>query len=395
MRLRLFLMGGLLVAAVALLGVAVPGTTSAQQDMRNHDEIVRRLAEWKRDYPPDKYPQFYKGITFDSAAPAGVIPQPVPGDAKGRALIIGLNGLDPDRYGGWPGTLEGCENDADAMKTIADNRGFGPAVVLKTGAATRERVFTEIRNAAANLEKGDIFLITYSGHGGQVDDTNGDEEDRLDETWCLFDGEVIDDELAELWAGFKSGVRILMLSDSCHSGSIAKFQRDAEAVKTIKLPRARGPDAALQKKFADFNKSLEAYIKDPKLENVPKMASPVRAIPEDIQKRVLAAQQKFYEPIFRNINAKNLGERTVDIKASVLLISGCQDKELSMESGGNGVFTREVVVVWDGGRFPGDYTAFHKKLLVEMPDTQNPNLFPVPENRPDTAFLNQKPFTIK
>ena len=36
--------------------------------------------------------------------------------------------------------------------------------------------------------------MSYSGHGGQTPDLNGDEPDRKDETWCLHDGQLIDDD---------------------------------------------------------------------------------------------------------------------------------------------------------------------------------------------------------
>jgi hypothetical protein len=38
-----------------------------------------------------------------------------------------------------------------------------------------------------------VFFV--SGHGGQVKDTDGDEEDGLDETLCLWDGQCADDFL--------------------------------------------------------------------------------------------------------------------------------------------------------------------------------------------------------
>ena len=38
--------------------------------------------------------------------------------------------------------------------------------------------------------------MTYSGHGGQIEDVSGEEEDKKDETWCLYDGELIDDEVS-------------------------------------------------------------------------------------------------------------------------------------------------------------------------------------------------------
>ena len=69
---------------------------------------------------------------------------------------------------------------------------------------------------------GDIFWITYSGHGSQVPDQNGDESDGLDETWCLYDCQILDDTLFDLWSRFKEGVRIVIFSDSCHSGTIAR-----------------------------------------------------------------------------------------------------------------------------------------------------------------------------
>jgi hypothetical protein len=62
----------------------------------------------------------------------------------------------------------------------------------------------------------------YSGHGNQVPDLDGEEPDKLDETWCLYDGQMIDDELYRMYGALAEGVRVLILSDSCHSGTVAK-----------------------------------------------------------------------------------------------------------------------------------------------------------------------------
>ena len=44
-----------------------------------------------------------------------------------------------------------------------------------------------------------------------------------DETWCIYsDRQLVDDELYSLWAQFAAGVRIFVLSDSCHSGTVLK-----------------------------------------------------------------------------------------------------------------------------------------------------------------------------
>ena len=41
-----------------------------------------------------------------------------------------------------------------------------------------------MRGAASEVGPEDMFLITYSGHGGSVVDLSGDEPDFRDETWC-------------------------------------------------------------------------------------------------------------------------------------------------------------------------------------------------------------------
>ena len=114
--------------------------------------------------------------------------------ARGISLHIAVNHCDPDHYNGWSGPLKSCEHDADTMQGIARARGF-ETNQLKTEQATRDGVKQAIKNAARELNPGDIFLVTYSGHGNQVPDVTGDEEDNEDDTWCLHDGQLLDDEL--------------------------------------------------------------------------------------------------------------------------------------------------------------------------------------------------------
>lgn len=87
------------------------------------------------------------------------------------------------------------------------------------------------RPAAAALTSGDIFMITYSGHSGQAPDESGDEQDLTDETWCLYDGQLIDDELFIAWSAFRPRIRVVVLADSCHSGSVTRA-----ALAMVSLP---------------------------------------------------------------------------------------------------------------------------------------------------------------
>jgi Caspase domain. len=276
--------------------------------------------------------------------------------AKGLALCIGLNAVDPKHYSGWSGHLTACEADAQDMTQIAKSQDF-TATTMLTGDATLETVKRRIEEAAASLRGGDTFMLTYSGHGGQLPDLNHDEPDGLDETWCLFDGELVDDQIYALLGNFQEHVRIIVLSDSCHSGSVVKqayYHGTADARKSAMgdLPRYRcmPPDAVL----ATYRKN-----------------------------------KAFYDPILRD---RNLIKRQESVKASVLLISGCHDNQLSQDGNFNGLFTSRLLSVWDDGSFEGGYRKFHKQIKRSMPPDQTPDYFRV--GIQDAAFEKSKPFSI-
>jgi hypothetical protein len=276
--------------------------------------------------------------------------------AKGLALAIGLNSVDPKHYGGWSGELNACEADAEDMANIAKSKNFNVKTLL-TKAATRGKVIGEISKAAKTLKSGDILMLSYSGHGGQVPDLNNDEPDAQDETWCLYDGEFIDDEIYVQLGKFAQGVRILVFSDSCHSGTV------------VKLAYYQGTTAA---RSSGTSPQGVRY----------------RFMPPDVALRTYRANRVFYDRILRNI--KKDAEEAV--KASVLLISGCQDNQLSADGDFNGLFTSQLLRVWKSGVFKGNYKKFYQAIVRRMPPDQTPNYFRV--GRIDPKFEAQRPFTI-
>lgn len=273
---------------------------------------------------------------------------------KGISIHIGLNRVDPSHYQDengqpWEGVLKGCENDARDMQAIAKKRGFSTQLMLNE-AATAEAVQGAIVDAAKSLKKGDILLLTYSGHGGQVADRNSDEGDDYDETWCLYDRQLVDDELYALWGGFAKGVRILMFSDSCHSGSVSRA---------------------------------------PGLENAIRMSGArVRMMPRLAAEQTYRTHRKFYDRIQRDLP---LGDNQ-PVRATVLLVSGCQDNQFSGDGDANGLFTETLKKVWNGGRFKKSLPEFHKAIVKQMPPWQAPNYFVVGAANP--GFEAQQPFTV-
>src|SRR5206468_2787456 len=84
------------------------------------------------------------------------------------ALSVGLNDPSHEYYGNAFERLRGAENDAISMQQIAGECGFETCLLLTARDATWAGVTSEIQSAAAALESGDIFLISYSGHGSEL-----------------------------------------------------------------------------------------------------------------------------------------------------------------------------------------------------------------------------------
>ena len=282
--------------------------------------------------------------------------------ARGISIHIGLNRVDPAQYDGWDGALGGCINDATEMSNIAQQNGFYPITVLLDDQATSTQVLEEISSAATSLEAGDILFLTYSGHGGQVPDVNGDEEDGNDETWVLFDRMLMDDELYLLWSQFAPGVRIVMLSDSCHSGTLLKQAFHKQMVSKSQF--AQRSDAA-------------ASV-TPTLKLIP---------PEAASANFIQHESEYKASQWLAVRGKN-----TPIEASVILISGCQDSQLSGDGFPNGVFTAALLDVWQNGSFRGSYRSLWRQIAAQMPPYQSPNFYTV--GRHDPAFEEQQPFSI-
>ena len=228
--------------------------------------------------------------------------------ARGVSLHIGLNEVSPNHYrdsagNPWSGRLYACENDARAMAELAAAQGFEVHGPLLTAEATAAAVLAQLHAAAQDLAPGDTFFMTYSGHGGQVENTNPDddpEDDALDETWCLYDRQLLDDELFAAFSEFGAGVKLVVFSDSCHSGTVT-----------------RG---------------------DPPMSDDP----PVKQLPFEVSVATEKANAAMYSTLQTEIPTKRLA--TID--ATVVLLSGCQDDQFSRDGRLNGAFTAALIDAW-------------------------------------------------
>jgi metacaspase-1 len=78
-------------------------------------------------------------------------------------------------------------------------------------------------------------------------------------------------------------------------------------------------------------------------------------------------------------------------KAAVILISGCQDNQVSLDGDHNGAFTGQLRRIWNNGKFSGNHSRFHAQIVAGMAASQTPNLFLL---GPAGAFAAQRPFTV-
>lgn len=261
---------------------------------------------------------------------------------KGLALLIGISKLDSNHYDGSWVVIPPAENDAKTMKAIAVSRGFN-ATMLLTKDATYSRVTKEIQKAAQILKSGDTFLVFFSGHGHRLKDcANCDEADGWDETWCLYDGMIVDDKLAQLWTKFSAGVRIVLILDSCHSGTA--FKKRIVPVHSWALAR---------------NPCLQ-------------FASPVKGLSYATGCRTVRRNWKFY----RTIAASTKGDECVlrKIKCSLIVLSACADSKRAYfdPNATNSQFTFYVNEVWRVGAHTDNYPKFFAEIKRQMPDSQVP-----------------------
>jgi hypothetical protein len=146
-----------------------------------------------------------------------------------RAVVAGLTQVDPDAYGGWDGNCPGCDIDAEIFARLCAENGLEVGLALNES-ATIENLVTAARGAWRDMSENDLFVFYISGHGGQIKDVSGDEEDAQDETLCLWDGELSDDVLRSLWEEIPAGVRVLFITDTCNSGSNYKARSFRKAL---------------------------------------------------------------------------------------------------------------------------------------------------------------------
>jgi hypothetical protein len=202
--------------------------------------------------------------------------------------------------------------------------GFEEPQVLTDEEATREGILTALAELVDDGAPGDVLAFQYSGHGTQLPDLDGDEEDdSKDESLCPVDFDegafVIDDDIWAILGRLGEGVSLTVFLDCCHSGSGTR----------LAAHRAASPpaDRTAKRRF-------------------------IRATP-----KMEKAHAKFREA---------LGGAPVGHPVEVMKwvnFSACQPHEVAWEHAGQGDFTRHATAVLLSGLTERTNEAFHLQVV--------------------------------
>lgn len=267
---------------------------------------------------------------------------------RGTAIHIGVNHAASMRES----PLSLSEKTAWQMAELAYQAGYSAIHLLRGPDATRNAVRELLSAATEALEPGQTLFVSFSGHGSRVPDANGDERDGWDETWCLHDADLIDDELVETWRLAAPGSRVLVVTESCFGGGMGRYGDDVLAAYPGLPPT---PDRPVYRDAGLVMRGVKQFA-------LP-MASCVPSAPSHDD----------------------------GIRASVLVMAGAAKTQKARE----GLYTRHLLDLWRGEAYRESFSALHRRLC-ERVQHDNPGQEPQMEmlGTPDPDFPLEMAFHL-
>jgi hypothetical protein len=158
---------------------------------------------------------FFLAVSFSTSADAG----------QWRALVIGVDAYQH------VSPLKGAVNDARDIAETLTAAGVTDLTALFDEDASRQAILSSWEDMISRSDSDDVLVLSYAGHGAQEPEwVKGSEEDGMDEVFLLagFDisapgnGERLrDDDIAAMLRA-AGGRNVLVLADSCHSGTMTR-----------------------------------------------------------------------------------------------------------------------------------------------------------------------------
>ncbi|MGV3592741.1 MAG: pre-peptidase C-terminal domain-containing protein [Gammaproteobacteria bacterium] len=173
-------------------------------------------------YASDTTGAYQLALSSGTATNGNAIYLPTDGGGEIYGIFAGIAD-----YPGDANDLDRTDQDAlRARDALLEGAGMAPdkAWTLLDGDATTANFAAALRSIGTTIGADDTLVIFYSGHGGQharAAGPNNTDPDGMDESLVLYDGLLLDDELAAMLDELGAG-RVLLVFDSCFSGGFAK-----------------------------------------------------------------------------------------------------------------------------------------------------------------------------
>lgn len=202
-----------------------------------------------------------------------------------RAVFICCNTYNKPEYSLGVGPM----NDAITVATYMKNIGF---TVYFAHNPSSSDFLKYLKHFFANTSQ--YLLVYYTGHGGSIKDTNGDEEDGYDEALVFDDAFLVDDKLVEAIknSGKPNNSKVILLNDCCHSGSIYDLQSGSDLPPNVmSLSAARDSETAKQTSMEGKDQGIFTFYFFKLLQDTPTL-TPIQ-MEESINKYISKYEQKF------------------------------------------------------------------------------------------------------
>lgn len=267
-----------------------------------------------------------------------------------QSLHIGIND-----YSAYPiriNNLSGCIHDMKAMQKLAEGIGF-ETHTLADEQATKSNIQQSIIDLGNAMSDGGMLLVSFAGHGARIEEENNpslpkDESNDYDESWLCYDDFLLDDEIYNTLCEIKRNIRVVVLSDSCHSETTTRTTTPNENFRFISPYEVR---EILQKQGRTVNQLLQSSSRSATVPSV-----------------------------------------------KVINLSVAESRELAKEMNGQGLFTRETIQTYHEMKSKAsfNYDLFIqevRKRVNAINYFQNPNISF--SHKKSTSYRNEPPFFIK